>query len=132
MSFSIIPLENRTGKRCWFCGEIRSVKYETQNHLPVCNLCAAKYGTKINNSIGNTAALDKIQDRAARMRLIRAFQKASNAFFDSLKEDGYAVTYGLSDEPGYVYDAADHTCKIQRLAKIERQWWKIQKIWRSP
>lgn len=125
----MIPVEYRAGKRCWFCGETRSVKYETADHIPVCNTCAARYGTMIKDKAMPNEA---IRERASKMRLIRAFAKADSAFHASLKEDGYNVSYGLGNPVGGVYDAADPPYNKPQLAEVDQIWWRLQKKWRNP
>jgi hypothetical protein len=57
-----------------------------------------------------------------RLRLLRALAKASNAFHESLKQDGYSVSYGLGKSVGSLYDLNQKEHDRWPLGEIEIKW----------
>lgn len=62
-------------------------------------------------------------DRKEKMRLIRALEKADNAFHASLRESGYDTSYSIYDgHTGSIYDMSKPTWDRWPLGELTIKW----------
>ena len=57
-----------------------------------------------------------------RLKLLRALVKASNAFYKSLEEDGYSVSFGKMGSVGSIYDLNRKEPDRWPLGELKINW----------